>query len=100
VRYGAKQGGATDYQLARTGAWPTWGYGSNPDLSMGSIGPPGSAGAGCRIGARGGGSFDPVVGNGSRPVPPPICGSISLGTWGATQLEVWRICDPRKKNDC
>merc|ERR1719272_1595653 len=44
---------STDYQLAAGYDWPTWGHGSNPDLSMGNVGPPGANSAGCRAGARG-----------------------------------------------
>ena len=55
---------------------------------MGNDGPPGANAAECRAGARGGGTYEAMAGN---PVPPPICGSISLGVFGYTELEVWRL---------
>ena len=82
---------STDYQLAAGYDWPTWGHGSNPDLSMGNVGPPGANSAGCRAGARGGGVFQGVGQGPNGYTDPPICGSIALGVWGETQLEVWRM---------
>ena len=101
ARYGPKQRSppgptSTNYQLARTTDWPTWGYGSVPDLSMGNNGPPGANAAGCMVGARGGGVFAGAPNEPSGVQGPPICGSINLGVWGETQLEVWRMATPEE----
>ena len=58
---------------------------------MGYKGAPGVNAAGCRAGARGGGTYEPMDEPSGYPVPPPICGSISMGVWGYTELEVWRM---------
>ena len=82
---------STDFMLASTSNWPTWGYFTNPDLSMGYNGAPGNVG-GCRTNARGGGTYAGApdeLPSGAQ--GPPICGSISLGVFGETQLEVWRM---------
>ena len=93
MRYGPNGIGpvATDYLIAGEDVWPRWGYGGQC-LSMGNDGPPGANAAGCRAGARGGGTYQPV---GQDPktgyTEPPICGSIALDVFGETQLEVWRM---------
>ena len=67
----------TDFIFARTTNWPQWGYGTNPDLSMGYKGPPGHV-ADCETNARGGGTYAGAPDEPSGVQGPPICGSISL----------------------
>ena len=53
--------------------------------------PPGNEGD-CMTNARGGGTYAGApdeLPSGAQ--GPPICGSISLGVFGKTQLEVWRM---------
>jgi len=90
-RYPAKRGATNHFQLAGNDYWPVWGTVSVPDLFMGYKGAPGGETAGCWANARGGRTYEPVSEKGEYPVPPPLCGSLSMGVWGETELEVWRM---------
>jgi len=78
-------GTSTDYTLAHPERWPSWGSGDEPDLSMGEMGDPGDLGC-CGAEARGSGTYAGVPGQ----FDAPLCGTPSIGSWGETQLEVWR----------
>ena len=96
LRLGPTGGGGagTDYILAHPLIWPVWGFRHGfgvdgvleTDLSFGLDGPPGGNGI-CGAGA---GTYAAVPAPPGQPVPPPICGDPGMGTWGETQLEVWR----------
>ena len=96
LRFGPIGGvtGGTDYILAHPLIWPVWGFRHGfgidgvleTDLSFGLDGPPGGNGI-CGAGA---GTYAGVPAPPGQPVPPPICGNPGMGTWGETQLEVWR----------
>ena len=65
---------------------------------MGYKGPPGHV-ADCETNARGGGTYAGAPDEPSGVQGPPICGSISLGVWGGTQLEVWRMATAEEELD-
>jgi hypothetical protein len=74
-------GSDTNYQYTVSDSWPGWGhYGS--DLQIGrNEGPPSGLGGFCDQGTTYSGTPDQICGGG-------------VGTWGATQLEVWRHMRP------
>jgi len=71
-------GGHPTYQYVKAKGWPQWGY--NYDLNMGDDGPPGAGSSRCDQGGTYAGS------------PNEVCGG-GYGTWGKTDLEVWRLVD-------